>query len=247
MAQHRSSERTVLVTGGANGIGREICRAFAEKGWRVLCHYRNSSDGAKALMDEMQTMGRECLVVQADLSTQKGIGVVAARAEELQVDSLVNNAGAYVRPKHYAELGLEDYVQSFTLNTFSPAMLASRLFFGMAERGFGRIVNISSVAAKYGGGAQSMHYGAAKRALEGVTKTLSRDGAAKGVLVNTLRPGVIDTDFHKKHPKDMAARIALIPMRRMGEASEVARIACFLGSDDNTFITNEIVAVSGGE
>ncbi|MDK2954769.1 MAG: 3-oxoacyl-[acyl-carrier protein] reductase [Desulfovibrionales bacterium] len=241
------SGRTVLVTGGSSGIGLEICRGLARKGWRVFCHYRSNSDRALALKTEIQEMGRECLLVQADLGNEAGIESVAVRAKELQVDSLVNNAGTYVCPKPYGELGLKDYVCSFTVNAFAPAILASRLFAGMAERGFGRIVNISSVAAKYGGGAQSMHYGAAKRALEGVTKTLAREGAFKGVLVNTLRPGVIDTDFHEKHPKDMAARIALIPMRRLGEASEVARLACFLASEENTFITNETIAVAGGE
>ncbi len=133
------------------------------------------------------------------------------------------------------------------VNVFAAIAIAGRVFPGMQERGFGRIVNISSVAAKFGGSSHSLHYGCSKRALEGLTRTLAREGAAGNVLVNTVRPGVIDTDFHKRFPKDMARRIAMIPVRRMGTPDEVADMVFFLGSGHNTFITNQTLAVSGGE
>ena len=117
----------------------------------------------------------------------------------------------------------------------------------MKERAFGRIVNISSIAAKYGSSSSSMHYGCSKLALEGISKTLAREGAKDNVLVNTVRPGVIDTEFHKKFPKNMEKRISMIPAQRIGKPSEVADIVYYLGSEANTFITNETITVAGGE
>jgi 3-oxoacyl-[acyl-carrier protein] reductase len=92
-----------------------------------------------------------------------------------------------------------------------------------------------------------MHYGCSKRALEGLSKTIAKEGAEYNILVNTIRPGVIDTDFHKKFPKDMRKRIEQIPLKKMGKASDVADLVFYLGSDKNNFITNEIVTISGGE
>lgn len=111
----------------------------------------------------------------------------------------------------------------------------------------GRIVNISSIVAKYGGSANSLAYGCSKRALEGLTKILAREGAGYNILVNTIRPGVIDTVFHRKFPKDMDKRIAMIPVKRMGRPMDVAGMVYFLGSEKNNFITNQVVTVSGGE
>ena len=92
-----------------------------------------------------------------------------------------------------------------------------------------------------------MHYGCSKRALEGITKTLAKEGAAYNVLINTIRPGVIDTEFHKKFPKDMKSRIEMIPMKKMGTPDDAAYMIYYLGSEENRFITNEIIAVAGGE
>jgi NAD(P)-dependent dehydrogenase (short-subunit alcohol dehydrogenase family) len=133
------------------------------------------------------------------------------------------------------------------VNTFAPILLTANIFMRMKEKSFGRIINISSIAAKYGGSGYSMHYGCSKLALEGLTKTLSREGAEYNVLVNTIRPGVIDTEFHKKYPKDMEKRIAMIPLKRMGTPKDVADMVYYLGSDENKFITNETIAISGGE
>jgi len=142
---------------------------------------------------------------------------------------------------------LQDIHRTFMINAFVPFVISSAVFIKMKRNNFGRIVNISSIAAKYGGSAYSMHYGCSKRALEGITKTLSKEGASCNVLVNTVRPGVIDTDFHKKFPKDMQERIKIIPLKRMGQVEEVADMVFFLSSDKNTFITNQTIGVSGGE
>jgi 3-oxoacyl-[acyl-carrier protein] reductase len=241
------STRTVLVTGGTSDIGKGIATTFARKGWDVLIHYHSDQKKAERLAKLIKGFGRECSLLKADFSSEKQIQMLIRKLEDFQIDSLINNAGTYVESKHYSELGLDVVIKAFMVNTFAPLLLSAAVMSKMKQRHFGRIVNISSIAAKYGGSSNSIHYGASKRALEGLTKTLSRDGAEYDVLVNSVRPGVIDTDFHKKFPKDMAKRITMIPVSRMGMPHDVAEIVYYLGSDKNNFVTNEIVAIAGGE
>lgn len=242
-----NSHRLLLITGGAAGIGLAVLRRYISAGWNVLCHYHSSEVQAETVRDECAASGADCELIRADLSNEAGIAHLLERINGKAVDCLVNNAGAYIVQKHYAELDFADLSASFAVNLAAPFLLASRVFSGMCQRGYGRIVNVSSIAAKYGGSPLSMHYGCFKRGMEGITRTLSRAGAEYGVLVNTVRPGVIDTPFHGKYPKDMQARIQMIPSKRMGSAEEVAEFIHFLGSDLNTYVTGETVAVSGGE
>lgn len=241
-----SGRYAALVTGGASGIGREITLAYAAKGWDVICQYHTSPEAGE-VERQARALGVSCELVQADLGDRAQAEALAKSLAGRRVDALVNNAGSAVVSRPMAELTFDDMEQAFRLNVFAPTLLAMAVFPGMCERGFGRIVNISSVAAKYGGSSNTMHYGQTKRALEGLTLTLGREGACRGVLVNTVRPGVVDTAFHTRFPKDMTARVAMIPARRMATASEVARVAVFLGSQDNGFVTRECLAVAGGE
>ena len=239
--------RTVLVTGGAAGIGRAIVSMYALNGWNVICHYFSSHEKANSVKHEIDNIGRRCKLIQSDLSSVEGIDGFIKKIKHLKIDALINNAGTYVNQKYFGELEYADLLETFTLNTFAPILLSSFVFEEMKKRGFGRIVNISSIAAKYGGSSHSVHYGCSKRALEGLTRTLAREGAPYKILVNTIRIGVIDTDFHAKYPKDMRKRIAMIPLKRMGTPAEVAEMVYFIGSEKNTFIANEIVTISGGE
>lgn len=242
-----NNRRTLLITGGASGIGYAVLRRFASEGWNVLCHYHSSEEQARKVQDEALSLGVECKLIQADLSTEEGINRLVGSIQNQSVDSLVNNAASYVVQKHFSKIKVADFSQSLLLNLAAPFLLSSALFPAMCSRGFGRIVNISSIAAKYGGSPFSMHYGCFKRGLEGITLTLAREGAAQGVLINTIRPGVIDTSFHKKHPKDMQTRLDLIPIKRMGTTKDVADMVYYLGSAVNTYITGQTVAISGGE
>lgn len=239
--------KTVLVTGAASGIGRTIALRFASEGWNILCHYCTSEKEAQELKKIVNEYGVECCLLKADLLREVDIRRFINRLKKFNIDSLINNAGTYVANKHFSELTFKDIRETFTVNTFAPLMLAAYVFMHMKEKNFGRIVNISSIAAKYGGSGYSLHYGCSKRALEGLTKTLAREGAECNVLVNTVRPGVIDTDFHRKFPKDMRKRIARIPLKKMGTPEDVADIVYYLGSEKNSFITNEIITVAGGE
>lgn len=246
MGSERQSGFVALVTGGASGIGREIVLEYAARGWGVLCHYHRCAQ-ADDLVRDITSHGGFCRLIQADLTDPVQVQSMIESLRGVRVDALVNNAGSYIVPKHCSQLEHEDLVRIFQLNVFAPTLISVALFEGMCSRQFGRIVNISSVAAKYGGSATSLHYGQTKRALEGLTLTLGKVGAASNVLVNTIRPGVVDTAFHSKFPKDMAARVAMIPAGRMAHAQEVARVAVFLGSQENTYVTRECIAVAGGD
>lgn len=242
-----SDSKTVFITGATSGIGRAVALEFARNGWNILAHYHSSKEKALSLKTDIETIGQSCTIFRADLSKEPDIKSLIKKLDSHSIQSLVNNAGTYVSSRHFTELSMKDLQTTFGVNVFAPILISSALFVQMVEAGFGRIVNISSIAGKYGGSAVSMHYGASKHALEGVTKTLAKEGARKNVLVNTVRPGVIDTDFHKKFPKDMKKRIDMIPARRMGTADEVASMIYYLGSEKNGFVTNEIIAVAGGE
>ncbi|KPK42824.1 MAG: hypothetical protein AMJ78_01125 [Omnitrophica WOR_2 bacterium SM23_29] len=239
--------KSILITGATSGIGREIAIKFAREGWNIICHYFSSLKSAKELKQEIEKYNVDCRLIGADLSSKRQLMSFIKKVEGLKIDALVNNAGTYVANKYFGKLSIDDIEKAFMVNSFSPMLLSSKIFVRMKERNFGRIINISSIAAKYGGSSYSMHYGCSKRALEGLTKTLAKEGAAYNVLVNTVRPGVIDTEFHRKFPKDMGKRIKMIPLKRMGTPRDIAEMAYYLGSEKNDFITNEIITIAGGE
>ncbi len=241
------SRKTVLVTGATSDIGRCILAKFVENGWNVIAHYNSDVKMAGELKKDAERLGVSCKLLKADFSLKKEAQGFVEEIGGYDIDGLINNAGTYISMKHFSALTIDDMIATYMVNVFVSTLLAGALFEKMKRNGFGRIVNISSIAAKYGGSSHSLHYGCSKRALEGLTKTLAREGAEHNVLVNTIRPGVIDTKFHKKFPKDMARRVSMIPVKRMGTVGDVADMAYYLGSDKNDFITNEIIAVAGGE
>ena len=226
----KNLKKTVFITGATSGIGRAITLRFANKGWNIICHYYSNEVEAQELKK-----------IIANLRS------IADNLKEFQIDSIVNNAGTYMVSKHFSELTIDDISKTFMVNVFAPIVLTSSIFLSMKERRFGRIVNISSIAAKYGGSSYSMHYGCSKLAIEGVTKTLAKEGAEYNVFVNTVRAGVIDTEFHKKFPKDMKKRIEIVPLKKMGSPHDIADMVYYLGSDKNNYITNETITIAGGE
>ena len=238
-------DRVALVTGASGGIGAAVCAALADGGFKLALHYSSNAAGARALAEKL---GRErCALIKADLSkpgAAKPVVDACLRAFG-RLDLLVNNAGAVLGDKDFMFASESDWERTFRLNAFSPFFLSREAFRAMKGHG-GRIVNISSIAAKFGGSARSMHYGAAKAAVEAMTVSLARLGAPD-ILVNAVRPGVIDTDFHGKFKKNMRARVEMIPLKRMGTATDVAAMVAFLAGPGGDFITGQVFSVSGGE
>lgn len=240
-------KKAVFITGATSDIGRAIALKFANNGWNIICHYHSDEGKARELKKIIGSQDVDCFLLKADLSEESQIESIADSLKKYRLDSVINNAGTYAVSKHFSDLTIGDISKTFMVNVFAPIVLTSAVFLSMKERRFGRIVNISSIAAKYGGSGYSMHYGCSKRAIEGITKTLAKEGAEYNVLVNTVRPGVIDTEFHKKFPKNMKRRIGIIPLKKMGKPNDIADMVYYLGSDRNNYITNETITIAGGE
>ena len=242
--------RRVLVTGASGGIGSAIARLFAEYGATLGLHYRSQQLHVQALRDEMRAGGVDAECFAADLVEPEAcrclVRLFIARFGGLDV--LVNNAGAVIGADHFSALDQNSWDQTFALNVRAPFFLARQTMAAMTVGGGGKIINISSVAAKYGGSAHTIHYGAAKAALEAITVGLSRFGAPYQILVNTVRVGFIDTPFYGGLGREnLEERINLIPLKRAGRPADVARITAFLASEAGDFITGQTISVSGGD
>lgn len=244
------SGKRVLVTGGSSGIGRATALLLAGQGAHVAVHFATRRAEAEAIARGITAAGGHAVALGADLLDRTQRATLVGRAIDALggLDGLVNNAGAIVRPAHALELDESTWDDSFALNVKAPFFLARDAFQHLEAHGGGRIVNVSSIGVKFGGSPKSLHYSSAKHALEGVTLGLAKLGAERGVLVNAVRAGVVDTPVHaSRGPDAMEQRRLLIPMKRFGTCEEVARMIAFLIGPGGDFVTGQVIAVSGGE
>ena len=243
-------DKRILVTGASSGIGAATAELLAAEGAAVGVHYHRKKADAQKLIEKIRRAGGRAEGFEADLLSRDARSRLVPEAiERLRgLDGLVNNAGALIGPVPFLELDETAWSQTFLLNLESPFFLAQASFRHMQEAGGGKIINISSVGVKFGGSPRTMHYSAAKAALEGVTLGLAKAGAAHHVLANVIRPGVIMTPFHaSKSRQEWEARVQQIPLKCPGTPLDVARMALFLLSPAGDFITGQIFAVTGGE
>ena len=243
---------TALVTGGSSGIGAETVRLLAREGANVGIHCFLGRERLRPLEEEIE--GTEGLhrIYEADLSSPGGPDTLFDRfvQDYGQISLLVNNAGNVIGSKGSDALTIEEWDRTFALNARAPFLLSRRAFALMKSHGGGRIVNISSVSAKYGGSPATMHYGASKAALEALTIGLSRAGAQYQILVNAIRCGFIDTAFHARmgrSEEDIKRRVQMIPLKRAGTPRNIADTVVFLAGPTGDFITGEILSVAGGD
>lgn len=245
--------KRVLITGASGGMGIAMTRIFADYGACLGLHYRNNEEGVARLLQEVRDKKGEAGIFQADfLDPASGGNLIRSFVEKFGgIDVLINNAGAIYDYKHFSELGEKSFQDTFDLNVKTPFYLIKETFPYMEKRGGGRIINISSVNVKYGGSAKSMHYVAAKAALDNLTLGFAREGAKYNILVNSIRCGFIDTPMRAKvdgySEKNARERVRMIPLQRMGQPIDIARMALFLASESGNFITGEIFTVAGGD
>jgi 3-oxoacyl-[acyl-carrier protein] reductase len=245
------SGQLAFVTGGATGIGAAIVERLASQGALVACCYHTSGAGAKALAAKLKQRGLEVLPVRADVSVSQQVQDAVETAVThfgQPVSLLVNNAGDNLNPTPVELMDEALWHQVMGINLTGPFLCAKYVIPGMKSLGGGRIINISSISARTGGGPGSAHYVASKAGLEGFTRALAKELAPFNITVNGLAPGVIDTPIHQRtNTPESLERLRLnIPLARLGAADEVAQVVAFLASEAAAFITGEIIAVNGG-
>jgi 3-oxoacyl-[acyl-carrier protein] reductase len=242
MSESAPSERKVaVVTGGATGIGRAVCAALAEKGFRVGVVYNSSESKARELADRLDG----AFVARADLGEAAQVDALVKQLQETagRVDVLVNNAG-YNRNAPIFTMKLEDYdaVAGLARGTWYLTKLVLRRF--MLRSG-GRIVNVSSVVGHTGNAGQ-IPYTMAKAGLDAFTRSLAQEVQGRDILVNSVAPGFIDTEMTGVLPDDVRARILeRIPLGRMGRPEEVAEVVAFLATSAS-YVTGSVIHVNGG-
>nr|CAD6599923.1 beta-ketoacyl-ACP reductase [Rhizobium sp. TCK] len=236
--------RVALVTGGTRGIGAAISVALAAAGFRVAASFAGNEEKAKVFGEETGIP-----VFKWDVSNYQECadGVARIEAEIGPVEVLVNNAGI-TRDGMFHKMTPEQWNEVIGTNLTGLFNMTHQVWGGMRDRGFGRIINISSINGQKGQMGQ-VNYSAAKAGDLGFTKALAQEGAAKNITVNAICPGYIGTDMVKAVPEKVLNEriIPQIPVGRLGEPEEIARCVVFLASDDAGFITGSTLTVNGGQ
>jgi 3-oxoacyl-[acyl-carrier protein] reductase len=234
-----------LVTGASRGIGRAIALRLGDQGHDVAVGYAGNREQAEEVAGEITALGRRTMTVGGDL----GDPATPARLVEAVegglggVEILVANAGIGSAPTGALEIELADWERTLAVNLTAPFLLAQRAFAGMLERGFGRIVFVSSVAA-YTGGLIGAHYAASKAGLHGLAHSLARQGAARGVTVNVIAPGLVDTDMVPGDPGLREQLAASRAVGRLGTVQEVADLVAAVVA--NGYLSNQSIVIDGG-
>jgi acetoacetyl-CoA reductase len=235
--------RVAVVTGGTRGIGEAISLGLKEAGYKVAAVYAGNDEKAREFSERTGIA-----VFKWDVSNfeagKEGLGKVAAELGPVEI--VVNNAGI-TRDGVLHRMTFEQWNDVIQTNLTSCFNMCRSVIDGMRERGFGRIVNIGSIngqAGQYG----QVNYAAAKSGIHGFTNALAQEGAAKGITVNAIAPGYIDTDMVRAVPPNVLEKIvAKVPVGRLGKASEIARGVLFLVADEGGFVTGATLSINGGQ
>ena len=236
--------KVALVTGGTGGIGTAICRKLAAAGAKVIATYIGDEAAAKDWQAKMAADGVQADIVRCDVSNFEDC---KAMAEQIgAVDILVNNAGI-TKDGTFRKMSADQWNAVLTVNLDSVFNVTRQFVDGMMSKGFGRIINISSINGQKGQFGQT-NYSAAKAGMHGFTMALAQETAKKGVTVNSVSPGYIGTEMVMAVPEDVRNQIiAQIPVGRLGKPEEIAALVTFLASEDAAFITGANIAANGGQ
>lgn len=245
--------RIALVTGASTGIGAAVARGFAARGMRVAVHYNASADPAKALVDAITADGGEAFALQGDVRDTQAIRRIVAQTQARWggIDVLVNNAGGLVQRVPIADFEDALFDEILHLNARSMLAFCREVVPLMRAQGRGgSIINVSSVAARHGGGPGAYLYAGAKGFVSTATRGLAKELAAERIRVNAVAPGVIQTPFHDRYstPQMLESFKATIPMARIGEPDECVGAFLYLASEQlSGYVTGQILEVNGGQ
>ena len=245
--------KALLVTGGGRGIGAAVCRLAAKAGYRVAVNFASNEAAANALVAEIKADGGEAIAIRGDVGSEADVLAMFETVDRVfgRLDGLVNNAGVVDRKARVDEMSaarLERMMRINVIGSFLCAREAVKRMSTLHGGAGGAIVNISSVASTAGSPGEYVDYAASKGAINTMTIGLAREIAAEGVRVNAVSPGIVDTEIHASggQPGRIAAIRGAIPMKREGQAQEIAQAVLWLLSAEASYTTGAILNVSGG-
>jgi NAD(P)-dependent dehydrogenase (short-subunit alcohol dehydrogenase family) len=246
-------KNVMVVTGGARGIGAETCRLAAQRGYSVCVNYLRNAAAAESLVQEIRSSGSEAFAVAADVSQEADVVRMFEEVDRTlgPITALVNNAGIVDRIARLEEMSAERLERIFATNITGSFLCAREAVRRMSTRhggAGGSIVNVSSGISRMGGGGIYIDYAASKGAIDTMTLGLAREVAEEGIRVNAVRPGLIYTEIHQSSgdPGRVDKLKESVPMKRGGEAVEVARAILWLLSDEASYCTGAFLDVTGG-
>jgi len=244
--------KAILITGASTGIGAAAALAFARCGSNVIVHYNASRDAAEVVAAGVRKAGAQAALVGGDVTKAANVERIVAEALAAfgRIDVLINNAGGLVKRTR-----IEDYTEQFIddvlkLNVTQVALFMRAVIPVMRKQGGGNVINVSSVAARHGGGAGAIVYAGAKGFVSAATHGWAKEVAADHIRVNAVSPGVITTPFHDRYStrEQLKGMQAMIPMNRLGTADECAGTFVYLASDElSGYVTGQVIEVNGGQ
>lgn len=242
--------KVALITGASSGIGQAAAIDMAKEGAKVVIGYYHNEEGAKKTLKSIEDIKGKGILIKADVTVKEQVEELVLRTinEFGPIDILVNNAGGIIERSPIAEITDKLWDDMMDLNFRSAFLCVRAVLPDMEKRKTGSIVNLSSTAAQGGIGFGAVPYGASKGGVEGFTLALATELVSKGIRVNAVTPGTIDTPFYKNTPREVFIPMTKkAPMGRIGKPEEVAKVITFLASDDASYITGSVFKVAGGE
>jgi 3-oxoacyl-[acyl-carrier protein] reductase len=245
------SEEVAWVTGSSTGIGRAAAVALAERGCRVVVHYNRSEGEARKVVEGIKSSGGEAALVGGDVADAQEVERMVGEIEDRygRLDILVNNAGSLIERRTLEEMTEDLWERVMAVNLKSVYLCSQAVLPMMKRQGKGRIVNMTSVAARNGGARGSVAYATAKGGVSTLTRAMAKELVGEGILVNGVAPGIITTPFHDRFtpPEMRETMVSAIPMGREGTPEETAGAVLFLASSWADYLVGEIIEVNGGQ
>jgi 3-oxoacyl-[acyl-carrier protein] reductase len=245
------SEEVAWVTGSSTGIGRAAAVALAEQGCRVVVHYNRSEDEAREVVERISSSGGEAMLVGGEVADAGEVKRIVGEIENRygRVDVLVNNAGSLIERRSFSEMTEDLWDRVMAVNLKSVFLCSQAVLPVMKRQGKGRIINVTSVAARNGGGPGSAAYATAKGGVSTLTRAMAKELVGEGILINGVAPGIITTPFHDRFtpPEMREVMTSGIPIGREGTPEEVAGAVVFLASPAADYLVGEIIEVNGGQ
>jgi len=243
----RLDGKTAIVTGGSRGIGRSICVALAKAGANVVTCYANGADGANETVRLCEELGVKAVAIKADVTNYDDVSTLVDKTKEEfgSIDILVNNAGI-TKDNLMLKMSEADFEAVIDTNLKGAFLFTKDVSKIMLKQRSGRIINISSVVGVFGNAGQ-VNYAASKAGLIGMTKSVAKELASRGITANAIAPGFIETDMTAALNESVAEEmLKAIPLKRMGTGEDIANTVVFLASDMASYITGQVICVDGG-